>query len=462
MASRRKSIPGHSALTAAISHLGPVGSLRRQIAGNFAGSLALTLSSKLLMLLTSVLLARLLGASGFGVYSTAIAIALVLTVPAALGLPVLVLRLLPSYRVHEEWGLMRGLLTRSNQVVLGVSLLLAGVTSTVLWLSAADLGLENAAAFGLALVLIPLTALGALRSAALRGLHHVLLGQLPESIMMPALFLILVGSSWLLLGSGTTLSPQSAIGARVVAAALAFFVGVLLLSRHIPVSVRRAPPETDFSAWWRSALPLLFLNGMVVINMQADVLMLAALSGSESAGIYQASARGAEVVAFSLVIVNLAIQPTISRLFASGEMSRLQRVATLGARVATALALPLALLMVFLGKPLMQYVFGEEFAAGAVALALLAIAQVFNAVTGAAYDLLNMTGHERDSAVGMFIGATSNIAFNWMLIPTWDMAGAATATGVSVIIWNLWLVLKVRQRLGLAATALGPAGTNVP
>lgn len=58
-----------------------------------------------------------------------------------------------------------------------------------------------------------------------------------------------------------------------------------------------------------------------------------------------AAARGAELVAFSLVVVNMAIQPTISRLYAAGEMQRLQRVITTAARVTVALALPAALIL---------------------------------------------------------------------------------------------------------------------
>ena len=456
MASRKISIPGHAALSAAVAHLGPVGSLRRQIAANVAGSLALALSSKLLMLLTSVLLARLMGAAGYGIYATAMALVLVLTVPSALGLPTLVLRLLASYRVQEQWGLMRGLLTRGNQTVLGLSLLMAGAAGLVIWLLAGRLGLDKATTFALALVLIPLTALGALRSAALRGLHHVLLGQLPESVMMPAIFLVLVGLWWLVVGKAGLLPPQAAIGARLIATASAFLAGALFLLKRIPASVRDAAPQYDFSAWWRSVLPLFLLYGMGIINSQTDVLMLAALRGSESAGIYQAAARGAELVGFSLVIVNMAIQPTISRLYASGDMIRLQRVATLGARVAVAAALPLALLAIFLGKPLMAYIFGGEFSRGAVALAILAAAQVFNAASGSANDLLNMTGHERDTAVGTAIGAIANITLNFLLIPIWDIAGAAMATGLSLILWNVWLVVRVRRRLGLAPTAFAP------
>lgn len=404
------------------------------------------------MLLTSVALARVLGVEGYGVYATAMALVLLLTVPTGLGLPTLVIRLLASYRVREEWGLMRGLLLRGNQAVLVASLLMALVAALLILGLADRFGLEHAPTYALALLLIPLAALGAMRSAALRGLHHVILGQLPENLVMPGLFLALVIGSWLTLG-GSALSPETAILARIIATGVAFGVGAALLIRAIPEPVRRAPPEFRPRIWGRAALPLLFIAGIHVINTQTDILMLAALRGSESAGVYQAAVRGAELVAFSLVIVNMAIQPSLSQFHAVGDYARLQRLATWGALGATAAALPLAAVMILWGAPILGTVFGHDFERGAIALTILAAAQLVNAFTGPANSLLDMTGHHNDALKAMAIGVLANVTLNALLIPRWDIAGAAIATGTSLLIWNVLLVVLVRRRLGLDATA---------
>jgi len=443
------------ALTAHLrSFLGTDISLRRQLMAAAAGSLVLALSSKLLMLLTSVLLARWMGAEGYGLYATAMAVVLLLTVPTGLGLPTLMIRKLASYRVHQKWGLMRGLLTRGNQAVLVASLLTAGIAAAVIWYFGSRFGSDKAATVGLALVLIPLTALGAIRSAALRGLHHVILGQLPESLIMPALFLGLVGGGWLTNRDAGILSPQMVIAARIIATGTAFLVGTVLLVMRIPVPVRPATPQYELRAWGRAALPLLLIAGIDIITTQTDILMLATLRGSESAGVYQAATRGAELVAFSLVVVSMAIQPSLARLFASGDPVRLQRVATMGARVATAAALPVASVMIFWAGPIMALVFGDAFERGAIALAILSGAQLANTITGTANGLLNMTGHEQDALKCMVVGVLLNVVLNLLLIPMWDIAGAALATGTSLVLWNVLLVLQTWRHLGLNATAL--------
>ena len=434
---------------------GGQGTLRQHLARAAAGSAALALSSKLLMLLTSVVLARWMGAAGYGVYATATALALLLTVPTGLGLPTLVIRLLASYGARQQWGRMRGLLIRGNQAVLGASLLMACLAASMIWTFAERFGPDKAAALSLAMLLIPLTALGAMRSAALRGLHHVVLGQLPENLIMPGLFLALVGGGWLVHGGASALSPEYAIGARLAAVAVAFGVGAVLLLKRLPPAVRQARPEYELRTWARAALPLLFIAGINIVNTQTDILMLAALRGSESAGVYQAAVRGAELVAFSLVIANMAIQPSLARLYATGDTARLQRLVTWSARGATAAALPLAAVMILWGGPIMATVFGADFARGAIALAILSAAQLVNAFTGPANSLLDMTGHQDDTLKAMVAGVLANVILNALLIPHWDIAGAAIATGASLILWNVLLVAFVQRRLGLDATTFG-------
>ncbi len=194
---------------------------------------------------------------------------------------------------------------------------------------------------------------------------------------------------------------------------------------------------------------------MSIINTQADVLMLAAMQGGESAGVYRAASRGAELVAFSLVVANMAIQPSSSRLYAAGEMQRLQRVVTMAARGALMLALPTALVLGLFGRPVLGLVFGSEFERGALCLVILCGAQVVNAGAGSVALILNMTGHERDAALGMVGGTLVNLTLNAALIPRWDVEGAAIATGLSLVIWNAVLVFTVRRRTGLFSTALG-------
>lgn len=429
-------------------------SLRRQLLITAGGTLALALLSRSLALLTSVLLARWLGVEGYGIYVTATALVLLLTVPTGLGLPVLIVRLLASYRVQQQWGLMRGLLTRANQIVLGASLAMAAVTIAASIAMSSRLGHSEVVTVCLATLLIPLMALGATRAAALRGLHHVVRGQAPENLVMPVLLLIFLASWHFLVGTHADFAPEHAVAARLLATIIAFLIGSWWLLRRIPAEVASAEPRYEQRQWLKSSMPLLLIAGVNVLMVQTDILMLAAISGADSAGVYQAATRGADLVSFSAVIVSMAIQPSIAKLYAAGQLQQLQYAVTQVARAAVVVALPLAAVMIFYGQPLIELVFGESFGRGSIALAILSVAQIAGAATGPAADLLNMTGHERDAMKATIAGALANIALNAVLIPLWDIAGAAVATGLSMLMWNVILAIQAQRRVGINSFAI--------
>jgi O-antigen/teichoic acid export membrane protein len=308
--------------------------------------------------------------------------------------------------------------------------------------------------------LLLLTGLSAIRSAALRGLHRVILGQMPESLILPLLFVIGLVAIPRIEGF-TFATADVALMLRLVVTFFAFAVGAMLLAKSLPRGFSRSPLRySDIGVWFKTSVPFMFLSGMAIINTQTDVLMLAALKGPRSAGIYQAAARGAEVVAFCLVVFNFVLQPTISKLATLGEIAKLERLLTFASRGALVVAVPVALVLSAYGKQILAVFFGPEFVVGATSLMILCAAQVFNAATGSVGQVLNMSGYERDSAIGMCIGAVSNIAFNLLLIPKFGIAGAAVATAMSLMTWNVFLLMRVRKRLGIDPTFMGRRTRN--
>jgi O-antigen/teichoic acid export membrane protein len=80
---------------------------------------------------------------------------------------------------------------------------------------------------------------------------------------------------------------------------------------------------------------------------------------------------------------------------------------------------------------------------------------MINAGMGSVGLILNMTGNEKDTLKGHIIAALVNIILNLVLIPYFGINGAAWATAVSMICWNLILGLLVFKRLGIWAHAIG-------
>lgn len=427
--------------------------LRVEVLRGGAGSLLVKAGHAVLAFAVAVLLARTLGPEGYGVYSFALAIIMLAAIPAQVGVPQLVVRETAKAQAHGNYGLMRGLWRWANVAVALFSVLALAAVGGVAWFT--DIGVDNARVATLlsGIALIPVIALANVRGACLRGLRKVVQGQLPESIIRPALllFLVLVWGTWLV---EDELSPQKAMGFYVLAAVLAFIIGAGLLHCSRPAELSKRPtPEYHSSVWRKAVIPLAMITGLQLINSYADLIVLGIFRSDEEVGVYRAVFQVALLVIFGLQAMNQVLQPHFARLHEQGDREKLQRVVTISARAILALALPPVLIFIVFGTDLLGWVFGEAFRTGGAALAILAIGQLFSAGLGPVGVLLNMTGNEADSVRALMIVATTNVILNFLLVPLFGMVGAAVATALAVIFLNILLRRRVGMRLGIEATA---------
>jgi O-antigen/teichoic acid export membrane protein len=421
--------------------------VRGETALGALGSFGFQILASALGLATSILLARWLGADGYGLYSYAFAWVSVLSVPAVFGLSALLVREVAANQQRSAWGRTRGLLRWADFRVLSLSVSLAVLAAVVFWYTTGP-GTVSAWALVLALIALPFNALASLRQSALRGLRRVIVAQLPDRVIRPLLVLVLVVSAALALGD--TFNALWAIGAAVAAAVAAYGVGAWSLRRVLPEAIRQARPESDGRIWLRSAMSFVFISGMFVVHDRADVIMLGILRDSAAIGVYSVAARGAMLIGFVLGAVHTALAPSLSRHFTNGDLQRLRTIMRQSTGLVFASSVPVALVLLVFGKQFLS-IFGAEFVQGYAVLVILSAAQLINAATGPVGQLLNMTGHEKDTAMTVGVSAALNIGLNLALIPQWGPVGAAAATACSVAFWNVGLAVSAYRRFGFVS-----------
>lgn len=432
----------------------------KKIIGRFKGSLVrgasgtfgLRIVSTGLSFTIGLLLARLLGTAGYGTYTYAMTWAGLLAVPGALGLDKLLVREVAIYKTKSEWRLMNGLLRWANQMVLIASAGLALLAAFIGYAFVSPHDSLMLVSFWIAMVSLPLITLIRLRQAVLRGFNRVVAGQVPEMLIQPVIFIFFVGIAYVVLGKGLT-APWT-LGMNLAATGVAFGVGAMVLLKTLPITVRETSPAYKIREWIRSALPLMLITGMQIINARTDIIMLGSMKGPQEAGVYSVANRGAEFVTFILLAVNTALGPMVASLYAEGDMEKLQRVVTRSTRIILAFSLPIGLALIVFGHWFLL-LFGEAFTQGRTTLSILSAAQLVNATMGSVGPLLVMTGHERNVAIGVGISAALNVILNALLIPQWSIVGAAIATASSMITWNILLAIWVYRTIGIHSTALG-------
>lgn len=431
---------------------------RSQLARDTAWSFILRIAGKGFGFAVAVLLARMLGASGYGIYAYALALVTLLALPAEVGFPTLLVRETARGMATDNPQLVRGVWSWAARATGALSLVLViGAVAVLLIVNDGSLD-EQAVTMILAFLLVPFVALGNLRGAALRGLNQIVAGQIPENVIRPALSLLFVGALGVL---SAPLTAPKAMAAQVAAAALAFVAGGWLLFRHTPPAVRESRPDTNSRAWLASSVPLALIAGLATVNSHADILMLGIFEASEDVGIYRVAFQVAALGAFGLNVINSVIAPRFARLYAQQRMGALQRLVTTSARGVLAFSVTIALVFAFTGEQLLGIVFGEVFEASYLPLLILLVGQLVSSTAGSVGHLLNMTGHEKDTlrATGLAVGF--NVMLNLLLIPLWGVEGAAIATAVSLSVRNVWQWWFVRKRLGINSLAFGPVEHTV-
>lgn len=420
------------------------GALRRGIAG-----VALRVTGAALSFLLTIVLARMLGADGFGTYSYAMAMATLGVMLAQVGLPVLVVRESARYRSGEQWSRLRGLLFGSSFLVAGISLLCLLIVLVVAGLAGERVAAINFGTVVPALVLIPMIAMNNVGGASLRGLGYAIKGQLAEQLIRPGLFLASLLAA-ALVATTHELTPPVAMTLHAGAAVGAFLFGLVLLLRAVPDVVRDA--RTDYGDWGRlrrSLLPFSILVGLQAINGQTDILMLGYFRDAADVGIYRVAHQCASLVNLTLFAIGLTVEPSIARLHLAGETGKLQHVVTVTARMAFGLSALMTLFLIVFGQLLLDVVFGEIYVESLAPLAILCIGQIGLAYAGWSVMMLNMSGNERVTARLTAYAAVGNVIANALLIPPFGLYGAAIATASTLFVWKLVLSLAAEEKTGI-------------
>jgi O-antigen/teichoic acid export membrane protein len=422
--------------------------LNQKIIRGALGAGAIKISSLGFSLILSVVLARTLGPSEFGLYSFIFAIVSILVIPAQMGLPNLVVRETACSLQEKNFARIRGIWRWSTIVALisCTTIAILGVGLAIIFTNV--IPTFNTPVFYWGLVLMPLIALGTIRGAALRGLGVVAIGLLPEFIILPCAFVSLITFSIFILNE--SLDASKAMSLHVIAATISFFAGGWLLHRFRPLDIKTERRIEYLSQnWKRSTLSLALIAGAGMITRYTDIIMLGIIKHETEVGIYRIAAQWTNFINFGLIIINFVTPPYFARLYTARDTKGLQNLSSRTARVSLALALPPFILFTVLGKYLISMLVGSGYELSYYPMLILATGQLINSATGSVAMILSMTGHEKESAKIMVISVVLNVILNISLIPIFGASGAAAATTITLSAQVICLCTVLYKKTGI-------------
>ena len=400
-----------------------------------------------------IVLARVLGYAEYGLYTFILGWVTILALFCRLGFDGSLVRYVPDYRVHEQWALLKGILAKSSQYMFSASTVVIFLTVIVLFFIRSSIPSEHFSNYLIGLPLVLFFVFLTSGQSVLRGLKHVVLGELPNAVIRPLLLCVCVLFIHYF-PVGFIVTVFNVLTLHLSTALFACCLLFVFSFKKIPREVFGCSHENRGKEWLLASFPFLWVDGMQIIINQSDILLIGLFLGTEQTGIYNAASKIAGLALFGITAANMIAAPLIAENYAKGDLHKLQEVVTSSARLIFASTVAISLFLIFTGNYFLNF-FGMEFKTAYVPMIILVFGQIINALTGSVGYLMTMTGHQRQAAIILSIGALLNIILNYILIPRFGLYGAAIATAVTTALWNITMFFFVKKKLNISSSIIG-------
>jgi O-antigen/teichoic acid export membrane protein len=396
----------------------------------------------------AILCARVLGPAGNGAFAIAVLVPALLSrflelgiVPASVyivnrGEPLAVV-LRSTLRLGAMLSVV-GLACGSGLLVLYGARMFPGVSPALLW-------------GGLAL--FPLMLLHALIAGLLQARQDF--RAYNTALLVAPVTTLAVGAAGFVLVGAT---GDVALAAVAAGHLIAFAIAGLALAAHLKTAAVSAPdPHRSavrplLSFGWRSH----GANVLTFVNQRLALLLLTVYLGPAATGIYVVGAQLAERLWILSEAVSTVLFPRLSALHLHEAERR--RLTPLLGRMVLALSAVAALALALVGRPVIQLLFGDAYAAAYLPMLWLLPGVVALSLSRVLSSDIAARGRPGLNALIAALALVCNVGLAWWLIPAFGMAGAAAAASVVYLLVTLVKVVFYLQLTGGSWHALARGG----
>ncbi|MGB6037242.1 MAG: flippase [Cryomorphaceae bacterium] len=381
-------------------------------------------------------ISRKLGKEGVGVFNICLTTSGILVMIGCLGFNTSIVRFVSQYTSQGYYTTIQKLykeIMKYASLVSVVLALLLFLLSPVLAVQVFDDPLLTDP-LRVTAVIVPLMVLATINVEFIRGLKMVQISEYLRNLNLQ--IITLVGT---FITAYFVLTPETPLKFYALGALISFASGLVVILRYFKsVSFERPEEEPDFS--FRTHLvisyPMIITAFVQLINGKVDTLMLAAYDTTATVGVFSMAFKLSVITNFVIGALKTIAMPKVSELFWAKKMKELNSVLQYSTALIFLFAFPISLLL-FIFPEFILSLIKDEFVEGSTTLKIFAVSQLINAASGMVAVFLNMSGNQIFFTRVVSATTVLNIVLNAILIPKYGMEGAAVATLVSTVIWNL-------------------------
>jgi stage V sporulation protein B len=403
----------------------------------------------------NVWVGRLLGPQDYGRFGVVIALMTVLNVVQNAAIPQAVARF-----VAQRPGAAHGILRRGAELQLAIAIVLAALLASVAPWIAEILG-DSALSDTLRLVALVLPAYGLF--TLLMAFHNGRRAYTRQALTQGA---YAVAKAILAIGLAYPFKLLGAIGGYVLAPLIGILVGWQRLWAP------RAPLQYGSLLAFAGPMSVYALASVAQLNV--DIFFVKAMVDQpDAAGFYAAGQNISRIPYFLMTGLAVILLPAVAAAATRGHGAA-RSTTSRAIRAATLLVVPAAALIAATSHSLIELLYSDSYAAGADALAILAVGMGGLALSTVVASVLNGVGRAAVTAIVSLAAATGTILLCMLLIPPLGGVGAAIATTAGATACLVTLTALVARhiagaipvasiaRIALASTAVAAAVWAIP
>jgi O-antigen/teichoic acid export membrane protein len=395
--------------------------------------------------LSQILLARWMGGFEFGVYVYVWTWLVLVAGLAPLGIAYSTQRFIPEYTAAGDRERLRGFLTGSRLLSLGLGIGASAVGLVAVLLLGDLIDSHYRLPFLIALACVPAFTLSSAQDGVARSYNWIFVALVPGFVAQPILVLAIIVTEHF---EGFDVNAAIAMAATAVAIWTTVIVQTLVLQRRLRGKVEAGPGRYEFGRWFKTALPIFLVDGFYFLLTYTDILVLKAFVDPDQIGIYYAATKTLVLISFIYYALSASFAHRFSEAHFAGRRDKLEAFIRDATRWTFWPSLAVALVLLALGKPILM-LFGAEFTDGYPLLFVLVIGLLARASIGPGERLLIMVGEQRLCALIYAAAFLTNLALCVVMVPRFGLMGAAASTATALMVESALLFLMTKRRLGL-------------
>ena len=213
------------------------------------------------------------------------------------------------------------------------------------------------------------------------------------------------------------------------------FIILMIIMRYVGIKKPHLKDFAKIKKYLHFDIPYIPYNISGWVTNLSDRFIISSILGITAAGIYSASYSVGSLISSFIYPINMILVPALSELYDKNQINEVKSLLEIMLRYYLLIAIPAAVGISVLAKPLMEILTTEEIAMASTSIVpLVAFSMVFLGCQAIINQPNNLVKKTKIVAIAYMVAATLNLTFNLFLVPYLGIFAAALTTLLSAIV----------------------------